>query len=150
MPTLELEETDQNLQKHQRNVLEEMGPEVVNKRYKADLVTKIHAIKDNNDELAEWVSTHKELFDRGHPHTVRTLHLGARRIFFWSIAKMIFNCTKCPYELPAHSWTITNPTRTPLDPKTNVKNIIQDTFGTPYFSVCLDILRVGPTNFAGK
>ena len=61
VPTLEVEETDQKPQQQQRNVLEEIVPEVVNKCYKADLVTKILAIKDNRDELAEWVSTHGEL-----------------------------------------------------------------------------------------
>ena len=40
-------------------------PEVVKMRYKTDPMVKIPAIRDNEDELAEWVSTHEELFNQG-------------------------------------------------------------------------------------
>ena len=43
----------------------EVLPEVAKKRLKADPVTKIRAIKDNEDELVEWASIHEELVDRG-------------------------------------------------------------------------------------
>ena len=54
-----------------------MVPEVAKKRHKADPVTKIPEIKDKEDELAEWVSTHEEIFDRGHTQYYGLTHKDA-------------------------------------------------------------------------
>jgi len=60
-------------------VLGEVVPEVAMKCHKTDPVIKIRAIKDNKDELAEWVSTHEELYDRGHPQYYVRTHKDALR-----------------------------------------------------------------------
>ena len=60
-----------------------------------------------------------------------SLHSGTPEKLFGT--NHIFNHTVCPHELPEYSLSITNPATTQLEPKTNVKNVIRETFGTPYF-----------------
>ena len=62
-------------------------------------------------------------------------HSGAPEKHILSMPKIIFERTEYSYRLPEHSSNITSPTIIELEPKTNVKRITRETFGTSYLSV---------------
>ena len=74
-----------------------MVPEVAKTRHKANPVTKILALKDNEDELAEWVSTHEEL--SGHPQYYVWTHKDAlyaeKASEFGTTGKSFLICLAC-------------------------------------------------------
>ena len=85
------EKTKQEPQKQQREVFGEVVLEVAKTR-KADPVTNILAVKDNEDDLAEWAATREELVDWRYPqyyvcHHTDKLH-NIERTFFPNVPSM--------------------------------------------------------------